>query len=917
VNTWHTLEAEEVVQQLGSHILTGLSQEQVTQLQAEHGPNQLVERGARSPWRILWEQLTAIMVLVLIAAAVISIALADYEDAAAILVIVVLNTLLGFQQEYQAEKAMVALKKLTVPLVRVRRDGQVQEVAASVLVPGDIVLLEAGNVVPADCRLLESVGLKIQEASLTGESEAVEKQFQAICTPDTPMADRLNMVYMGTIVTYGRGLAIVTSTGMNTELGSIAEMLQAVRQEQTPLQRRLNDLAKVLSGAALVIVAVVFALGLWRGQDLRLMFLTMVSLAVAAVPEGLPAVVTIALALGAQRMLKRRALIRKLPAVETLGSVTVICSDKTGTLTENRMTVTVLDVAGHRLDLSLTNGSNSLEPAPSHIVPSLSLLLADGALCNDTIVDAGMEIAQVDTPTLVGDPTETALVSAAAKAGLQKTALEQLFPRVDELPFDSDRKLMSTVHRLFATFAQIPTDLQAVLLQVEADSPGATQIVFTKGAVDQLLKVCDRVWVQNQTEPLNEDWQARIVAVNATLARQGLRVLGMAFRLLKQSAYSDPLRRWERNLIFVGMVGMIDPARPEAKEAVQRCKTAGIRPIMITGDHPLTAGNIAQELGISTEKERVLTGQELARLSVAEIEKSVGQVSVYARVTPEHKLKIVQALQNQGEVVAMTGDGVNDAPALKKADIGVAMGITGTDVSKEAADVVLLDDNFATIVASVEEGRVIYDNIRKFIRCILSGNFGEIMVMLLLPFMGPALPLVPIQILWLNLVTDGLPGLALSLEPAERTAMRRPPRSPKENIFARGMILDIIWGGIIVGCVAMGVGWLYWFNGRAEWQTMVFTTLTVTEMGVALASRSGRELLFRIGWLSNKSLLGAIALTVGLQLAIVYVPFLQGFFHTTALSLSDLLIILALTVLVFLWIELRKVVRSRKNSQKK
>ncbi|MFQ6057709.1 MAG: cation-translocating P-type ATPase [Anaerolineae bacterium] len=903
---WHRLKASEVLARLGSDGERGLSQAEAARRLMEHGPNELVERGLKSPWHILWEQLTAIMVVILIIAAVVSAALGDYKDAVAILGIVILNTILGFTQEYRAERAIAALKKLAVPTVKVRRDGHVQEISARELVPGDIVLLEAGALVPADGRLLESVNLRAQEAALTGESEPVDKQTKPIPEENVPLADQRNMAFMGTAVTYGRGVMVVTATGMHTELGRIADMIQTVEAERTPLQRRLEQLGRGLAAAALIVVGVVFALGLLRGEDAKLVFLTAISMAVAAVPEGLPAVVTIGLALGAQRMLNRQALIRKLPAVETLGSVTVICSDKTGTLTENRMTVTVLDVAGHTVALveQLRQATPVLspdEPALTLDHPALALLLAGGALCNDaTLAANGDEAGRFRT---VGDPTEGALVVAAARAGLWKGELERVLPRVAEVPFTSERKRMTTVHKV---------DKEQVnkgQLPLSTCLPGylsTCYLAFTKGAVDSLLEVSDQVWVDGRVEPLDEHWRGRIERANDRLAGDGMRVLGVAFRPLEALPKEGDEAGPERDLIFVGLIGMIDPPRPEVKEAIATCETAGIRPVMITGDHPLTALHIARELGIGDGARRVVTGQELARMSVQDLETIVEEVAVYARVSPEHKLKIVQALQDRGHIVAMTGDGVNDAPALKKADIGVAMGITGTDVSKEAADMVLLDDNFATIVAAVHEGRVIYDNIRKFIKYTMTSNSGEIWVMLLAPFLGMPLPLLPLQILWVNLVTDGLPGLALTVEPAEQDTMRRPPYHPQENIFGRGMGQHILRVGLLIGLASLGMGFWAWRSAHPTWQTMVFTTLTLSQMGHALAIRSGRDSLFTIGLLSNKALLGAVLLTLILQLAVVYVPFLQGFFRTVALGPMELAISLTLSTVVFWGVELEK-----------
>jgi Ca2+-transporting ATPase len=716
---------------------------------------------------------------------------------------------------------------------------------------------------------------------------------------------------MGTTVTYGHGLALVTGTGMQTQLGKIADMLQSVGIEKTPLQRRLEQLARGLALAALVLVAVVFALGLLRGEDWIEMFKVAVAMAVAAVPEGLPAVVTIALALGAQRMLKRNALIRKLPAVETLGSVTVICSDKTGTLTQNRMTVTFVDVAEHALNLQARLRSFSPTVSPEDPVepllqesPPIVLTLAGSALCNDAVLEPVP--GERGTFSTVGDPTEGALVIASARAGLWKAELEKAFPRVAELPFDSDRKRMTTVHR--------PNpDLVPDLLNPFQDSrpdffePGH-YLVITKGAVDSLLEVSDQVWAGGQTEPLNETWRERILKANNDLAKNGMRVLGLAFC---QRDTADPV---ERDLIFIGMVGMIDPARPEVQSAVQEARAAGIRTVMITGDHPLTAAYIAADLGI-TERGKTLTGRDLDGMNIEQLKAVVEEVPVYARVSPEHKLKLVEALQDRGHIVAMTGDGVNDAPALKKAEIGVAMGITGTDVTKEASDMILLDDNFATIVAAVREGRRIYDNIRKFIKYTMTSNAGEIWVMLLAPFIGMPLPLTSLQILWVNLVTDGLPGLALAIEPAERQVMQRPPYPPRENIFGRGMGRDILWIGLLMGLVSLGAGYLYYrmdpSTSPAVWQTITFTTLTMAQMGNALATRSDRDTLWQLGLFSNKTMLGSVLLTFALQLAVIYVPFLNRAFSTTPLSLRDLLASLGFGTIIFLAVELFKWIRQQ------
>lgn len=879
---WHQLDSLAVTGELKTDFANGLSEAEAAKRLAEFGPNQLVERGAKSPWLILWEQFTALMMMLLIVAAVISALLGDLKDAIAIGAIVVLNAVLGFSQEYRAEKAIGALKKMAVPFVHVRRDGDVREVHASSLVPGDVVLLEAGNAVAADCRLLRSAGLQTHEAALTGESEPIAKTTAATAESELPLGDRRNMAYMGTFVTAGRGEGVVIGTGMRTELGRVADMIQTVDREPTPLQRRLDQLGKILAILALFIVAGIFVLGWLRGEEFTLLFLTAVSIGVAAVPEGLPGVVTIALSLGAQRMLQRRVLIRKLPAVETLGSVTVICTDKTGTLTENRMTVAMLQMAGESLDLrSETDGDGRLA--------GFRLMLAGGVLCND----AHMAPADREMPT--GDPTEVALVVAAARFGLLKPELERLFPRMVEAPFSSERKRMTTVHSVPAEPGRIP-------FEIGLDHPRF--LAFTKGAVDGLLELSSRVWIDGRAEPLNEAWRARLITANETLAKRGMRVLGVAFRGL-DSVPGDTADLLERDLVFAGMTGIIDPPRREAAAAVEKCKAAGIRPVMITGDHPATAQYIAAQLGIGADGP-VITGPQLDRMSAAELRRIAESAQIYARVSPGDKLKIVDALQQHGDVIAMTGDGVNDAPALKKANIGIAMGVTGTDVAKAAADMILLDDNFASIVAAVEEGRVIYDNIRKFIRYILATNSGEIWVMVAAPFLGMPLPLLPLQILWMNLVTDGLPALALSVEPAEDDTMRRPPHPAYESVFARGMGRHVIWVGVLMALLSLGAGYWYWRRGDPHWQSVLFTTLTFTQMAHIMGIRSERQSLFRTGLMSNAILLGAVSLTVLLQLAIVYVPAFQTLFKTMPLSPFDLILTMGLSSTVFIAVEIEK-----------
>lgn len=890
----YKITTEDLAKELNTNLINGLSTEEAKQRLQKYGYNELTEQNIKSPWVILWEQLTATMVLVLIFAAIVSAILGDYKDAIAIIAIVILNALLGLSQEFKAEKAIAALKKLAVPNIKVRRDSRVQEISARELTLGDVVLLESGNILPADCRLTESANLRVQESALTGESEAVEKDAKFLPASELPIADRRNMLYMGTIVTYGRGQGVVTDVGMNTELGRIAKMIQSVDRDPTPLQRRLDQVGRSLIIAITILVAFIFILGLIRGEELNLMLLTAVSLAVAAIPEALPAVVTITLALGAQRMLKRNALIRKLPAVETLGSITVICSDKTGTLTENRMTVTSLNVSNKNIDLSKGENSTQTSENPA------SLLLIGAALCNDSILNPKSE-KKIFSAT--GDPTETALVVAAANQSLLKPQLESFLPRVSEIPFDSERKRMTTVHKIIEDKSL--ENLVKLVKEKSLINSNFSYIAFTKGAVDSLLQVTTNVLIEGKLEKLTEGVKKDILAAHNKLTESGKRVLGVAFRGLSDNLLNSNLSELESELVFVGMLAMVDPARPEVKGAVLICKAAGIRPIMITGDHPLTAQFIASELEIAKEG-RILTGQDLDKLSLEDLTKAVNEVSIYARVAPEHKLKIVQALQNNGQVVAMTGDGVNDAPALKKADIGVAMGITGTDVSKEASDMVLVDDNFATIVSAVEEGRVIYDNIKKYIKQTLTGNLGAIWVTLLAPLFGMPIPMLPLQILWLNLVADGLPSVALGLEPAEHDTMKRPPNRPNENVFSNKVIVQIIWGGLLIGSLLLGIGYFYWIKNNPAWQTMVLTTIIFSRMSLVMAVRSTKDSLFKIGLLSNKPLLGAVTLTILMQLAIIYVPFLQTFFGTVALSLADLGISAIFSLVILIAIEIEK-----------
>ncbi len=947
---WYRAGADAVAARFGSSVQTGLSPELAAQRLAEVGPNELVERGGRTRLQILTEQFTNILTLLLIAAAVVSWFLDDAVEAVVILAIVVLNGVLGYTQEYRAEQSMAALKRMSVPTVRVRRAGRVLEISAREVVPGDLVLLETGNVVPADGRVTQSVNLRAMEAALTGESEAVEKDAALVFDADLPLGDRRNMLYSGTVVNYGRGEMLVTGTGMNTELGHIADLLQSVADEQTPLQERLDKLGRWLAIAAIVLVIVIFLGGLALGQPVERMLLTAVSLAVAAIPEALTAAVTIALSLGAQRMLRRKALIRKLPAVETLGSVTVICSDKTGTLTQNRMTVTALDVANHRLEFRQRDDAEGMRlvrvnrpaaeaagaegAAPgAELLPSLDLLLVSGALCNDAVLMRSENEAPAEgngsrsagaQPGAghyhgVGDPTEVALVLAAAEYGVLKPELEQAFPRVAELPFDSVRKRMTTIHHVPHSADDVPESLRP-LWERRVPTDGAHYVAFTKGAVDELLRVSTSVWSNNARVDLDGDWKTRLMAAHDDLAQKGMRVLGMALRTLDHEPAKGEVETIEQDLVLVGLYALIDPPRTEVRDAVLQTRSAGIRPVMITGDHPLTARHIAQQVGITDAADGAnapfLTGQELDQFSPEELLRKATEVQVFARVSPEHKLQLIGAYQQQGHIVAMTGDGVNDAPALKKADIGVAMGITGTDVSKEAAEMVLLDDNFATIVAAVEEGRVVYDNIRKFIKYLLSCNASEIFVMLLWPAVAwlvgvelgaeGAIALLPLQILWMNLVTDGLPALALGVEAAEKNVMKRPPFSPQESIFGRGMVPFISVFGVFMALLAIAIGLWAKASGDPAWQTLLFTTLIFNQVMLALGVRSEEHSLLRIGLFSNRPMVLAFLSTVLLQLLVIYVPFFQHIFGTQPLGMRDVLIALVVGVVTLLAVELWK-----------
>jgi len=857
---WHVLHGHEVSGKLDVDPSTGLTLQEAGGRLERHGANTIREKPPRPMWRMFLDQFLDFMILILVAAALVSALVGDVEDTVAIILIVLLNAIIGFVQEVRAERAMAALKKMSATSAVVLRNGERRTVPAADVVPGDIVFLEAGNVVPADLRLIEAIQLKADEAVLTGEAATVEKTSDPMHRADLPLGDHRNMAFKGTTATYGRGIGIVVATGMATELGKIAMLLDAGNDLKTPLQRRLAAFGRRLTVVILAVCLIIFLVGLTRGEPASLMFLTAISLVVAAIPEALPAVVTISLALGSHKMVRQNALVRRLPAVETLGSVTFICSDKTGTLTENRMRVETIFMAG------------SIQPGWREAAKNGQWhdLFAALALSNDAGKDA--------SGSLTGDPTETALFLAAYEAGYDKERLQKDVPRVFELPFDSERKRMTTFHRAQHGF-----------------------IAYTKGAPESVLPRCTAT-DSNGMAVLPEE----VLREADRLASAGLRVLAIARRRwenLPEDAVPDAI---EHALEFIGLVALIDPPRQEAKAAVALCKSAGITPVMITGDHAATARAIAFQLGIADADATVITGAELAAMDDDTFRRKVGHVRVYARVDPAQKIRIVEALQARGEFVAMTGDGVNDAPALKHADIGVAMGKGGTDVAREASSLVLLDDNFATIVGAVAEGRRIYDNIRKFIRYAMTGNTGKILAIFLAPFLGMPLPLLPIHILWINLLTDGLPGLALAAEPAEKGIMQRPPRSPSESIFAQGMWQHMIAIGLVSAAVALlAQAWAI-NSGSSNWQTIVFTVMTLSQMGNVLAIRSGRESLFSVGLFSNLPLLGAVLLTFALQMATVYVPFLNTVFHTAPLSAEELLVCLGLSTVVFFAVEIEK-----------
>ena len=881
---WFSKSGEDVAKFFETDMIKGLSSEQVEEKRSVYGTNEIVSKNKKSIAKMILEQFQDFMIIILIIAAVISGVVGQsngegFTDSIIILVIVILNAVIGVIQELKAQKSLESLKNLSAPHSKVIRDGKLQDLESKYLVPGDIVVLETGDYVPADLRLIEAVNLKTQEAALTGESLPVEKTTEKIDKEDIGIGDRLNQAFSSSLVTYGRGKGIVVSIGMQTEVGKIATMLDSVDDSETPLSRRLEALGKTLGIAALVICIVIFAVGSFvHGREIFEMFMTAVSLAVAAIPEGLPAISTIVLSIGVQRMVKRNAIIRTLPSVETLGSATVICSDKTGTLTQNKMTVE---------KIFYNNEIFGVEEKKYNVDDHLRLLMNSMILCNDTkVTKEGEEFK------LAGDPTETALVDLGIKLNMLKTTMDDENPRVEEIPFDSERKLMSTVN-----------------------NTNQGLFVYTKGGVDEILSKCSKIYLDNQEMALSAENINYIKQVNEEMAKGALRVLAMAYKRVDKVPTRNEMNNLESELVYIGMVGMIDPARPEAKEAVEKCKTAGIKPVMITGDHKVTAMAIAKDIGILENESEAITGSELEKMPQEELEKNVKNYSVYARVSPEHKVRIVKAWQSQGEVVAMTGDGVNDAPALKTADIGAAMGIVGTDVAKEAADVVLTDDNFATIVSAVEEGRRIYDNILKAVQYLLSSNIGEIIVLFVATMFGwLAEPLLPIHILWINLVTDSLPALALSVDPAEKDIMKRKARKDK-NIFSKGMTFRVIYQGIMVGVLtllAFCIGCRFDFASLANpevamtAQTMAFAVLAMSELVHAYNVRSNKESIFKLKLKTNMVLVLATLVSLLLMVVVLGVPVLQGMFEVTELSITNWVWVILLSLAPLTIVEILK-----------
>jgi len=925
---WHSLSREEVLDKLQSPLEKGLSTQEAAARKEKCGSNELQEGKKRTFLNMVFDQLNNFVIIMLIAAAIISAFLGEIVDASAIIAIVVLNTIMGVVQESRAEQALDALKKMAAPEAQVLRDGHRVSIPARDLVPGDIVFLEAGNFVPADLRLLEAVNLKIDEAALTGESVPVEKNATVLLGSDATLGDRINTAFSGTVVSYGRGKGIVISTGMNTQIGLIATMLQSVEEEQTPLQIKLDQLGKLLGYACLVISAIVFVSGWLQGGDPLEMFMVAVSLAIAAVPEGLPAVVTISLALGMHEMVKRHALIRRLASVETLGSATVICSDKTGTLTQNVMTVTEVWTDGKTVNITGTGyvpeGNFILDGKKIDLneVPAVATTLWVGSVNNDSELEGIEDENGKMNYRIVGDPTEGSILVAAAKAGVHAADLQKAYPREGEIPFDSTRKRMVTVHG-------IKESLKTANLPFNGKEKQDSYVIAVKGAPDVVLKLCNRYQkADNTTAALDDAARNRILQANDGMTQKALRVLGMAYRVVSAKPEEVDSDHLEKDLVFAGLVGMIDPAREEVKPALLKAIGAGIRTIMITGDYPNTAKAIAESIGLLRPGHRVVTGADIESLSNEQLQKEVKTIDVFARVSPEHKMRIVNALRANDETVAMTGDGVNDAPAIKTADIGVAMGITGTDVAKQTADMVLTDDNYASIVSAVEQGRIIYSNIRKFVYYLISCNIAEIFIIFLPTVLGKVLfpfasetmavssPLKPIQLLWLNLVTDGAPALALGTEKGDPDIMDQTPRPKKEPIVNRFMLFGIgIQTIFIAGATLLAYSLGLRMGDQQTAETMAFVTLSLSELLRAYTARSERYPLLKMGVFKNKWMNYAVFASIALVMAVVYLPFLNAIFDTVPLTMVEWEEILPLLLLPSVAAEVVKYVVSGKKKK--
>lgn len=869
---WFNKTADDVVKEINTNIKTGLSSSESKQRLEKYGPNKLVAKKKKTMLQIFFSQLQDVMIYILIGAAIISFFMSDVSEAIIILLVVLLNALIGTIQESKAEKALEALKKLSTPKAVVKRDGELIEIPSEDVVPGDIIIIDAGRYIPCDIRLIETANLKIEESALTGESVPSDKDGSLTLEDEkTPLGDQINMAFSSTLATYGRGMGIAVETGMNTQIGKIAKMLDEAENEMTPLQKKLAELGKILGFGALFICGAMFVIALIQGRDLFEMFLTAISLAVAAIPEGLPAIVAIVLAMGVQKMIKENAIVRKLPAVETLGSVNIVCSDKTGTLTQNKMTVTKFYANGNLKPIDKLSIENQTE----------KLLLENLVLCND---------ATYSESSKTGDPTEIALLEAGFNYNLFRDDLNKEHPRVNELPFDSDRKLMTTVNKY------------------DSDE----YLVFTKGAIDNILKICHSAYINGEILPLNDDLRNEIMNASNEMSDDALRVLGGAYKeIVSPHVALDSL---EKDLIFIGLVGMIDPPRLEVKDSIAVCKKAGIKTIMITGDHKNTAYAIAKDLGIATKPEQAIFGVELDKYSDEELQKEISNYRVFARVSPEHKVRIVKAFKAGGNVVSMTGDGVNDAPSLKSADIGVAMGITGTDVAKGASDMVLTDDNFSTIVAAIEEGRNIFNNIKKSIMFLLSCNLGEIVALFFAILLGWAAPLKPIHILWVNLITDTLPALSLGVDPGDKGVMNNAPRDPKESLFKKGGV-SLILNGILIGVltlIAFKFG-EYKYGNVTHAQTMAFVVLSVSQLFYALNMRHPSKSIFQVGLFTNKYLIGSIIIGIFLQDIIITVPFLANVFNVYDLTINDWLVVSLLSISTLVINEIAKIFIRLKN----